>query len=151
LIPLLASGLRPQYQGPYRLPNSGRQFRLHESPIRPRRGRFLFPDGDAESFKGVSPSSAICYLDDVLLLANSPKQMLERMKAVFDRFRAANLRQHHMTRTLYVFDRSSSTRNESSCCTRHTIYRLLYIVPSRDADIYIYITKQFIEPVAQHI
>jgi len=43
--------------------------------------------------RGLSPSAAIVYLDDVMVLA-SPQQMLKRLKAVFDRFREANLCMH---------------------------------------------------------
>ena len=34
------------------------------------------------------------YLDDVLVLASSPDQMMERLKMVFDGFRESNLRMH---------------------------------------------------------
>jgi len=44
--------------------------------------------------RGLSPSAAIVYLDDVMVLASSPQQMLDRLKAVFDRFREANLRMY---------------------------------------------------------
>ena len=44
--------------------------------------------------KGMSPSMVIIYLDDILVMAKNPSQMLERLGLVFDRFRAANLRMH---------------------------------------------------------
>ena len=44
--------------------------------------------------RGLVPSVSIVYLDDVLVLASSPDQMMERLKMVFDRFRESNLRMH---------------------------------------------------------
>ena len=44
--------------------------------------------------KGLSPSQVIIYLDDVMVMGNGAEQMLERLEAVFDRFRTAGLRMH---------------------------------------------------------
>lgn len=44
--------------------------------------------------KSLTPSAVIIYLDDVLVLSDGPQQMLERLGAVFDRFRESNLRMH---------------------------------------------------------
>jgi len=47
-----------------------------------------------KELKGLSHSATIVYLDDVMVLASSPRKMIERLKAVFDRFRESNLLMH---------------------------------------------------------
>ena len=42
--------------------------------------------------RGLTPSSVIVYMDDCFVLANSPAQMIERLAAVFQRFRESSLR-----------------------------------------------------------
>ena len=44
--------------------------------------------------KGLTTSTALVYLDDILILAVNPSQMIERLGQVFDRFRQSKLRMH---------------------------------------------------------
>src|SRR5271157_3273925 len=44
--------------------------------------------------RGLTPSSVLVYLDDILVLGKTPDDMINKLDMVFHRFRAANLRLH---------------------------------------------------------
>ena len=44
--------------------------------------------------RGLTPSSVLVYLDDILVLGKTPDDMINKLELVFQRFRAANLRLH---------------------------------------------------------
>jgi len=44
--------------------------------------------------RGLTPSSVLVYLDDILVLGKTPDDMINKLDMVFQRFRAANLRLH---------------------------------------------------------
>jgi hypothetical protein len=47
-----------------------------------------------EMSTGLAPDSVLIYVDNCLVMARSPQEIMERLGQVFDRFRAANLRMH---------------------------------------------------------
>jgi hypothetical protein len=67
-------------------------------------------------------SSILIYVDDILVLARSPAQMIERLQKVFDCFRATRLRIHpakcqfSVSRVLFlahIFDHNGLALNEA--------------------------------------
>src|SRR5271157_3268181 len=44
--------------------------------------------------RGLTPSSVLVYLDDILVLGKTPDDMINKLELVFQRFHAANLRLH---------------------------------------------------------
>jgi hypothetical protein len=44
--------------------------------------------------RGLTPSSLLVYLDDILVLGKTPDDMIYKLNQMFQRFRAANLRLH---------------------------------------------------------
>ena len=72
--------------------------------------------------RGLTPSSVLVYLDDILVWGKTPDDMIQKLDLVFQRFRAANLRLHpakchwsaDRVRFLgHVFDRNGISLDES--------------------------------------